>query len=239
MSPRPELRRLGGLDTIVVPGLPGGPIVVMFHGYGADANDLMPLHQVVRAPAGATWLFPNAPHEVPIGPHMTGRAWFPIDMEALQIAMLSGTHRDMSQLRPPELAEAQGMAMAMLRDFGAPLERVVLSGFSQGGMLATALALHADRNPLGLAILSGTLLDRETWQRLAPQRAGLRFFQSHGTHDPLLDFHAAEKLHALLIGAGWVGEFVPFRGQHEIPMPVLEGLSRFLLGLETPKNATE
>jgi len=228
MTPRPEWRRLGGLDTLVVSGAAGAPVIAMFHGYGADANDLAPLSQVVRTPAGTTWLFPNAPHEVAIGPHMTGRAWFPIDMEALQIAMMSGRHRDMSDLRPPELAQARAMAMAMLADFGAPIERVILAGFSQGAMLATALALHADRPPLGLAILSGTMLDREVWQRLAPQRSGLRFFQSHGTHDPLLDFHAAERLHAMLNSAGLQGEFMPFRGQHEIPMPVLDGLSRYL-----------
>lgn len=234
MRPVLERRRLGGLDTLVVPGKIGGPVIVMFHGYGADANDLAPLADVVEALPGSTWLFPNAPHEVPIGPHMTGRAWFPIDMEALQLAMMTGSHRDMSALCPPELVIAQRMALAMLAEFGAPLERVVLSGFSQGAMLATALTLHADRNPLGLAILSGTMLDRDTWQRLAPARAGLHFFQSHGTHDPLLDFRAAERLHALLSGAGLHGEFVPFRGQHEIPMQVLHGLSAYLKGLAVP-----
>jgi len=227
------MRRLGGLDTLIVPGLPDRPIIVMFHGFGADAHDLLPLAQALAIP-GATWLFPHAPIQVPLGPHMVGRAWFPIDMVELQAAMMAGTHRDMSHQKPPALEQARTMARQMLSEFGASWSSVVLAGFSQGAMLATALALHAEDAPLGLGILSGTVLDAATWQDLAPKRKGLAFFQSHGTQDPLLSVEAAHRLHTLLTNAGLEGELIEFRGAHEIPMVVLEKFSAWARALQPP-----
>lgn len=228
---QPTSRHLGGLDTLEVAGADDGLVVVMCHGFGADASDLYPLAHVVQAPAGTGWLFPNAPIQVPIGPHMLGRAWFPIDMEALQMAMMAGTHRDMAGESPPQLARACTMLQAMLDEHGTPLHRVVFAGFSQGAMLATAATLNAPNNPAGLAILSGTLLDAGNWRQLAAKRAGLRFFQSHGRRDPLLDVAAARRLHALLTEAGLQGELLEFAGEHEIPMPVLDRFGAYLRGL--------
>jgi phospholipase/carboxylesterase len=226
------LRRLGGLDTLVVPGSADGVVIAMFHGFGADAHDLLPLASVVHGPPGATWLFPNAPIQVPLAPQIVGRAWFPIDLVELQAAMLAGRHRDLSQQQPPALAKARGMAQQMLADFHAPMSRTVVAGFSQGAMLATALALHADETPAGLAILSGTLLDQQTWSELAPQRKGMPKFQSHGTRDPLLAVDSARRLHDLLAHAGIEGPMVEFEGEHEIPMAVLAHFGSWLRDLQ-------
>lgn len=225
---RPQQRRLGGLDTLVVPGEPGGLVIAMLHGFGADAYDLLPLADAVPAPRGTSWLFPHAPHQVELGPHVTGRAWFPIDLMALQLAMMSGQTRDLSEQQPPELAVSRQMVAQMLADYGAPLERTVLAGFSQGAMTATSLAMHAEEAPAGLAILSGTLLEAAAWRELAPRRPGLRFVQSHGRQDPMLGFAAAERLYALLTASGWIGPFVAFGGGHEIPPPALRGLADLL-----------
>ncbi len=45
--------------------------------------------------------------------------------------------------------------------------------------------------------------------------------------DPIL-FDAAEQLRDEMRGGGLSTKWVPFRGGHEIPMPVLEELGRFL-----------
>lgn len=231
---QPQQRQLGGLQTLVVPGEPGGLVVAMLHGFGADAYDLLPLAEVVAAPPGTTWLFPHAPHEVEIGPHMTGRAWFPIDLMALQLALMSGRTRDLAKDEPPALATSRQMVAQMLGDFGADLGRTVLAGFSQGAMTATSLAMHADKAPAGLGILSGTLIEAAQWQRLAPARRGLRYMQSHGRQDPMLGFAAAEALHQLLDGAGWQGPFVAFGGGHEIPGAALRAFSELLLACQPP-----
>ena len=77
-------------------------------------------------------------------------------------------------------------------------------------------------------ILSGTPVNLDVWKAGMAAKRGMPVFQSHGQNDPLLSFQAAEQLRDEMREAGLSTEWVPFRGAHEIPMPVLEGLSRFL-----------
>jgi predicted esterase len=101
-------------------------------------------------------------------------------------------------------------------------------GFSQGAMMAVDLALRAQKAPAGVAILSGTLVDRKSVAALAPKRAGLAFFQSHGSVDPILGFQEALKLETALMGAGWKGALRRFEGGHGIPPELLPELGAWL-----------
>ncbi len=224
-------RRMGGLDVLEVPGSDDGPVVVMLHGYGASWQDLLPLHREIAAPPGTTWIFPNAPQTVNIGPFSSGRAWFQIDMDALNRAMMAGTHRDMSGITPQGLSEARELVLNLLADLGRPLDRVVLGGFSQGAMVCTEVALTAPLAPAGLVLMSATLLHETVWRQAAPARAGLRFVQSHGRQDPLLGVAEARRLHTLLTDAGLKGDLLEFNGQHEIPPVVLNAVGAFITGL--------
>jgi len=58
--------------------------------------------------------------------------------------------------------------------------------------------------------------------------AGLAIFQSHGRQDRELSFSAAESLHSDLSAAGAQITWVPFDGGHEIPLPVLRALKKFI-----------
>ncbi|MCM2281313.1 MAG: serine esterase, partial [Bdellovibrionaceae bacterium] len=175
--------------------------------------------------------FPNGHLSVPIGGGFQGRAWFPLRVSELEAAIAAGEGVDLRKAAPPGLDQALAHGRKFLAALGVPLERVVLGGFSQGGMLATELALRAETGPAGLVILSGSLVDAENWARLAPNRKGLRFFQSHGTEDPVLRIEPARALERLLTEAGLDGMLYEFRGQHEIPMEVLRQLGSYLRGV--------
>ena len=218
------MQRIGPLDCLVHEAGEGPFSVVLFHGFGADAGDLFPLVQFLDHPRVGRWYFPNgiiAANGVPMG-----RAWFPIDVAAMEAAMLSGNVRDFSRM-PEGLAQARAAAEEFYRELELEPQKTILGGFSQGAMLATHTALCAKQDYAGLAILSGTFLGREEWPEMAKKKS-LAFFQSHGEQDPLLPFDAAEKLYGVLKEAGWSGEFLAFPGGHEIPVPALMGLKSFL-----------
>ena len=116
------------------------------------------------------------------------------------------------------MAEARARVVELLADLpgrlGVAPERVALGGFSQGAMLSTDVALHFE-GPLGaLLVFSGTLVSEATWAERAPRRAGLPVLIAHGRRDALLPFSGAERLRALLEGAGLDVTFVPFDGGH-------------------------
>lgn len=225
------LKKIGTLDVLEVKGHPKKPVFVLFHGYGADAYDLSPLVNEVRGPSGWSWYFPNGPLEVPVGPGSSGRAWFPIDMEALERAMRLGQHRDLSQTKPAGFDKIKLQAHEFLKSLGREPSDIVLGGFSQGAMLATELAIASTTSYRGLVILSGSLINMSAWQALAPQHRGMRYFQSHGQTDAILSPVTAQKLNTLLNAAGWEGELMMFGGGHEIPGGVTRALGQFLAGL--------
>ena len=201
--------------------------VVLFHGYGASMNDLAPLHQILRAGESIDWFFPDGPLSIPLGLGMIGKAWFPVDMVALEQALAQGGHRKFADQCPTEFVESLNLAQTFLEEqVFSSYEDVVIGGFSQGAMLSSHLAAkYADRLK-GVALLSATLLAEknlcETIQGTLP------FYQSHGKSDPLLSYFDAKSLYALLSENGWAGEFVSFEGEHEIPPAVIDGLNQFL-----------
>lgn len=226
-----KLKKIGPLDVVEVKNSDYGPCIVLFHGYGADCFDLTPLSEVVKAPKGANWYFPNGITKVPIGPGFMGRAWFSIDINALEAAMRAGKYRDMSRTQPPGLDKAKVAAYEFLQALGRKPQDIIIGGFSQGAMLATEIALSSTTSYRGLVILSGTLIKSEEWRALAPQHKGMPFFQSHGDSDALLSPDVAKDLEELLTGAGMFGQLEMFRGGHEIPTQVLRNLGEFLKGL--------
>lgn len=221
-------KTIGSLKTFTLEGRPGGPAIVLFHGYGADSSDLIPLADLMGLSPDVTWVLPNAPTEVIIAPGFYGRAWWPIDTKRLETAMVKGEPLDMSILVPPGLESARRQANTLYDELLKKHSAVILGGFSQGAMLATDLSLNHAKKPAGLLILSGTLINQAQWQKVVGQSEGLSFFQSHGKNDALLGFSHAEGLFEFLTNAGLQGDFYSFSGGHEIPTKVIEKAAQFV-----------
>ncbi len=121
-------------------------LVVLCHGYGADGNDLIALaaHWQDLLP-GAAFVAPNAPERCAGG---RGYQWFPL-----------------ARLDPHELAHGVASAAPILNGFleselahhGLTGERLALVGFSQGTMLALAVALSRGAKPAAVVGYSGVL----------------------------------------------------------------------------------
>lgn len=230
--------RLGELSAHVCGGSDGhgggdGPALVLMHGFGAPGTDLIPLAEELELPDSVRCVFPMAPHVLAPGSPdgQAPRAWWMIDMIALQIAAATGDVAALTEQDPPGLAESRQQLEALLqavqKELGVPPGQIILGGFSQGAMLATDVALNGQCKLAGLAILSGSLLKRSLWQKLAPSRRGLPVFMSHGMADPILPFAVAEQLEAMLRQAGLHVDFTPFSGGHGIPALVLSRLGAF------------
>ena len=210
--------------------------IVLMHGYGAPGDDLVGIGGAIEAPAGTTFLFPEAPLSLGDAAMMSllgdARAWWHIDVGRYQRAMMQGTLDAIVDERPDGLSEAREQLVAMLDAYEAetktPGARIVLGGFSQGSMLATDVALRTKRPLAGLVVLSGTLIAAKEWLPLMSARKDLRVFQSHGTEDPILPFPIAERLRHSFEEAGMQVSFTQFDGGHGIPPEVMRDLGTWL-----------
>lgn len=228
-------RQLGRLDCLIVDNLPSGKKpeleVVLCHGFGAPGNDLVPigyeiLHAAPHLAEKVQFVFPAAPLSLDDQGLYGGRAWWPLDVARLSLAIERGELRDQRGLLPAELPEARDQMFELLQELQQetelPLSRFVLGGFSQGSMIATEVALRLPQSPAALVIWSGTLLCEDVWRELAKHHRGLPVLQSHGQVDPILPPEGAVWLRDMLQEAGAEVEFIEFYGPHTIPMEALE-----------------
>ncbi|QSQ20037.1 phospholipase [Pyxidicoccus parkwayensis] len=231
--------RLGELDCNVVDALAEGTTpdlaVVLCHGFGAPATDLVPLAPELmsldaRLAERVRFIFPGAPLTLAEWGMPAGRAWFHLPEEIMR-----GQLRDWDLFArevPPGLPAARRAVMSVVEAVSTtmklPYGRIVLGGFSQGGMVTTDVALRLEEAPAGLCILSGTLTSEAEWRQKAQARKGLPVFQAHGRDDTVLPFSAAERLRDVLTESGLSVDFLPFHGPHTIDSEELERLAAFL-----------
>lgn len=231
-----ESSKFGDLGAIVVEpdskDLLAEQTVVLLHGYGAPGTDLVGLASELSA-RPSRYVFLQAPHVLAgtEGP-FAGRAWWNIDMMALQVAVMTRNYEALARSQPEGLDEATEQLDVAISDIlrvsGPAADRLYVGGFSQGAMLSCNWALLKERPIAGLIQLSGTVLNEDRWRAALPARRGLRVFQSHSPDDPVLPFELALRLKEMFEGAGTLHTWASFRGGHGIGPSVLRDLSQFL-----------
>jgi phospholipase/carboxylesterase len=228
---------IAGLTTRIVGDADAQRTVVLLHGFGAPGDDLVALAQFIRVPPDlgpVRFVFPEAPLELG-GLYGDSRAWWLLDLARLEAELRSGAPRDRRGEVPEGLEAARSHVSRFLEQLQARYaidnSQLVLGGFSQGAMLSLDVALHRNAPPAALILMSGTLLAESVWKPRMTQLAGVPVLQSHGRHDPLLPFPIAELLRDELKAAGANVTWIEFLGGHEIPPPVLDGVTQLLAHL--------
>ncbi len=222
-------RQVAGLQFLDRDVEAGVGSILLLHGYGADMHDLAGIAPMLSAVRDFRWIFPNGPLAVPIGPHVEGRAWYPIQAEALEAAMFYHQPLRLAERDPSELLQCGDSVGRLAEKLSLSYRgRFFLGGFSQGGTVASEAVLAAGVRPHGLVLLSSTMVAQARWRGLIGQVPKMRVFISHGQQDAILPFAGSEALAKFWQDAGHDVTFVPFRGGHEIPMAVLERLNEFL-----------
>lgn len=219
---------IDGIQIIAITRPNVAKTVMMLHGFGANYDDLASLAPHLDPRGEWNWVFPNGILEIPLGPHMVGRAWFPIRMAEIEAAAMRGDVVDFADVLPEGMDEAGKRLAALIKHLHIEPEHLVIGGFSQGAMMAIQVMNSLAGDIKGLVLFSGTLINRLAWVDRLPSRAAVPFIQSHGRSDPMLGFSHAVRLHETLQKAGLHGEFLAFDGGHEIPFPVIQKTEHFL-----------
>jgi len=176
--------------------------LVLLHGWGADADDLLDLGELLVGPdVSVVALRAPEPH-----PYGVGRQWYglqPIDWSQLPAA------RELLRQRLTELAQS------------VPFSRTVLLGFSQGG--AMALDVGSSLPLAGIVACSG--YPHEGWEPVGSLPPVLL---SHGQQDPVVPFAASEEVLRRLQASGAAAQLLPFPGGHTIDPSVLPNITSFV-----------
>jgi len=122
--------------------------VIWLHGLGADGNDFVPVVKELKLPPlGIRFVFPHAPmRPVTINGGFVMRAWYDIAYQELAFK------EDERGLRESQKLIEELIVRENTR--GIPSSRIVLAGFSQGGVLALQTGLRQSKPLAGLMALS-------------------------------------------------------------------------------------
>ena len=201
--------------------------VVMLHGAGANRHDLAPLKDMLDTEGAFDWYFPEAP--ICQSQDFNMHIWFPV---ADIVSMLSNPRSDLNVLEsytPPRIEEARRELDYFLAGILSKYDQIVLGGFSQGAMMSMDYFVrNPDPKIKGITLLSGTLADVKTWEKISDATKRPPVFQSHGSSDPILPERFGRQLLEFLARKNFQVSFHGFDGGHEIPQGLLNPLKVFL-----------
>jgi phospholipase/carboxylesterase len=202
----------------VPPGEGPFPTILALHGWGANAMDLLGLAPHLHD-GEALVLCPEGPVAFEIQPGFVGHGWFPIRTG-----------------RPPDPADfAKGAAMlrgfvdAALHKYPVDRRKLLVLGFSQGGVMAYDLVLRDPERFAGLVALS-SWLPQELAGGIArrPELAQLPVFVAHGTQDPMLPVAMGQASRDALLGLGVPVAYREYPMGHEVRPELLRDLVDWL-----------
>jgi phospholipase/carboxylesterase len=182
--------------------------LVLLHGWGADADDLLDLGSELLGPDAAkvrvVGLRAPLPH-----PGGVGRQWYDLGIPGWP---------QLPAARVNLLGRLQSLAQSI------PMERTALLGFSQGAAMAIDVAVGSG---LPLAALIGCSgYPHPGWE---PQRPLAPILLTHGTEDPVVPYAACEDLEQRLRDSGGQVRKLPFSGGHGIDPALFPAMREFLI----------
>lgn len=180
-------------------------LLVLMHGVGSNADDLFGLADYV--PPQFHVLSLQAPN--PMGPNAF--AWF-----MFSVNTDGSRHIDAVQEQQSRALVAQTVAAASAQ-LGVPAERVMVGGFSQGGIMSLSLLLTQPELLSGVCVWHSRLLPEVLpAQVAAAQLQGKKAWISHGTVDNVIPLASAHAIRAHLEGLPVQLRYQEYPCQHTI-----------------------
>jgi len=186
------------------------PLVVVLHGRGADANDLADLAPYLGP--DFRFIFPNAPKPFEAMPgYSFGFTWF------------DGW--------PPEgnsIVESRELLLQFLDEiiakYPTPPGKVVLCGFSQGGMMSLDAGFRTAVELAAIVVMSGALYETDP----PPFTRKIPVMITHGTEDDVIPLLAAHRTRRVLEEHGVDVEYHEFPMGHQISEESMAVIAAFM-----------
>jgi phospholipase/carboxylesterase len=189
--------------------------LVLFHGRGADENDLYGLLDVLDPERRLVGVTPRGPLSLPPG----GAHWYAVPRVG---------YPDPTTFAAT-FARGSAWLEALSEETGVPLDRTVLGGFSQGAVMSLAFGLGEGRpRPAGIAALSGFVPTVDGWELDERNARALPVVLAHGSLDPIIPVEFARRARERLEAAGADLRYRESPLGHQIDPGVLRELQTWL-----------
>ncbi|MBA6383469.1 carboxylesterase [Colwellia sp. BRX10-6] len=207
------------------PSSPATSCVIWLHGLGDSGDGFAPIVPVLNLPKahGIRFIFPHAPEQaVTINQGYVMRSWYDIkSMDLHNRADMSG------------VLESEQAIHALIQqqiDSGIAANKIVLAGFSQGGVISLFTGLRYPKALAGIMALSCYLPTADKLPdncHIANKQTPI--LQNHGEQDDVVPMSSGKMANQLLIDAGYNTKWQSYRMPHSVLPEQLSDISAWLV----------
>ncbi|MDC8831977.1 alpha/beta hydrolase [Alteromonas gilva] len=198
--------------------------VIWLHGLGDSGHGFAPIVPELKLPEelGIRFVFPHAPERaVTINGGMRMRAWYDIkSMDFDKRADSAGVHESaglVTQLIEAEIAN------------GVPASKILLAGFSQGGVIALHLGPRFNKTLGGIMGLSTYMSEPSLLAEQADSaNAKTPIFMAHGEQDNVVPVAMGQAAYQTLQANNYDVSWHTYPMQHNVCMAELKAISQWL-----------
>ncbi|NKF51602.1 carboxylesterase [Shewanella sp. WXL01] len=200
-------------DRIIIePSVSAQCCVIWLHGLGDSGAGFAPVVPVLNLPANHAirFVFPHAPEQpVTINGGMTMRSWYDIkSMDLHDRADIQG------------VLESEVKVRALINEQieqGIASDKIILAGFSQGGVMSLFTGLRFDKPLAGIMALSCYLPAGDKLpQDLADANRATPILQHHGEQDEVVPLFAGKMAYDAVAKAGYTSQWQTYPMGHSV-----------------------
>jgi phospholipase/carboxylesterase len=195
--------------------------VIWLHGLGADGHDFEPIVPELNLPdtLPIRFIFPHAPiRPVSINGGDEMRAWYDFSFHSDKADDNDITTSSEHVLNFIEQEIARGI----------PSHKIVLAGFSQGGVIALHTAIRCQHRLAGVVALSTYLNDFASSEKdQSDSNLAIPILMAHGAHDQMIPIGRAATSRENLIRLGYDVRWFDYPMEHQVCLEEITEVSNF------------
>ena len=208
----------------VNPSQPHSAVVIWLHGLGDSGNGFAPIVPELKIPDALPirFVFPHAPvRPITVNNNMEMRAWY-------DIASLDFNHRADRVGVEESAKQVEALIDAEIAN-GTPAERIVLAGFSQGGVIALHLGTRINKKLAGMMALSTYMCEPETLTSEASDaNKSTPILMAHGQQDNVVPVFMGNAAYKVLEENGYPVTWQDYPMQHSVCLEEINHISAWL-----------
>ncbi|WP_394203666.1 alpha/beta hydrolase [Shewanella waksmanii] len=199
--------------------------VIWLHGLGDSGAGFAPIVPALTIPEqlGVRFIFPHAPEQaVTINQGYIMRSWY--DIKGMDIG---------NRAYMPDVLESEKLVRALIDEqiaAGIPCNKIVLAGFSQGGVMSLFTGLRYEQPLAGILAMSCYLATGEALpESLHASNKATPLLQHHGEQDDVVPFVAGKMAFDALKAAGYNTEWQQYPMGHSVVPEQIRDISQWLI----------
>lgn len=214
--------------------MPHQASVIWLHGLGASGHDFEPIVAELSLPDNlpVRFIFPHAPmRSVTINNGVVMRAWYDIfDTQFDRKVDIDSIYQSAQMVE--DLIEYE-------IDQGISSDRIILAGFSQGGVIALHAGLRCERQLAGILSLSAYLPTKDSLtEEQSKANRSVPIMMAHGLYDPVVPYSLGMKAKEYLSTYGYHIDWKEYSIEHSVCQEEVKDIRTWIMKVLSSQSAS-